>query len=709
MKALSKSSVRRALLVLAMLAASVALTTPFFLHRTPSGETWWMISTHDMRQHLAVMKDFDKVIRAGTPYPRWLPDINGGYGIPWMNFYPPGFYYLASLVNAVVKDWVNTVFAISVLGFVASGLAFYVLARTFYTRSASAIGAALYLTAPYHVLDLYWRGAMPEFIGFILVPLIIYFAFKTVSTGKARHLAGLGFFHGVFLMTHIPVAFLMTYALGLLGIAWAVKERNWRIAARVAAGIVIALAISAIYLLPAALEIKDAQEHFSKLFPYHASYITLMRGADAFGDVMNVAFVANVVALVIAIIVLRVARRYSTAESEPLSTEPATRLWVMMGITTAFMCTSFSIYFSKLLPKIDVASFAWRWLVIACLFTSLLIAAAIDYLSRHSNIEARRLWLYRALIAAAIGLNIWITVGRVINGTLTSPPLDTTTNYIEAGFTPRGSADPHALPDTPPVTIQPEGGTSEVMLWQPYHRQIGVKVEQSTRVRLKTFNFPGWTALVDGEPTPMLSDQDGVQVVDVSPGAHLIEASFVNTPIRTLGALLSALGLLVAIGLVALDRIRETKRVAAGSTSRKALPVRLLKPFAAIAAILLIGAVTLLLLTSRGRSGRPPPTTSNVSAKGASATSGSEASLHIDGVPSILVALDERALDELMNALAARDNSKVDSLAQSGQVLRVAIDTRVRVLASGSGKIRIRILQGEHSMAEGWVPERWVR
>lgn len=569
MKALSKSSARRGLLVFAMLVASIALTIPFFLHRPSTGKTWQMISTHDMPQHLAVMDDFDKVIRAGTPYPRWLPDLNGGYGLPWMNFYPPGFYYLASLVNTALKDWVKTLFAVSVLGFAASGIAFYVLARTFYTRTASAIGAAVYLTAPYHVLDLYWRGAMPEVVGFILVPLIIYFAFKTAFYGKGRDLAGLGLCHGVFLMTHIPVGFLMTYALGFFGIVWAAKEREWRIAFRVSSGIAIALAISAIYLLPAVIEARDAQEPFSLIFPYHISYITLINATDSFGDVMNDAFVANAVALVIAIIVLRAAHQFRTADSRSRSTEPATRMWVTMGIATAFMCTSLSIYVSKLLPKIDVASFPWRWMVIAGLFTALLISAAIDYLSRLSKMEARRLWFYRSLITAAIVLNVWITVGRVIDGALSNPPLVATANYIEAGFTPRGSLDPHALPDTPQVTIQPEGGTSEVVLWQPYHRQISVRVEESKRVRLKTYNFPGWIALVDGEPTPLLSDQDGVQVVEVSAGAHLIEASFVNTPTRTLGALLSALGFLVAIGLVALDRLREAKQFDSGRLRRE--------------------------------------------------------------------------------------------------------------------------------------------
>src|SRR5437773_6553752 len=103
------------------------------------------------------------------------------------------------------------------------------------------------MMGPYHVLDLYWRGAMPEFVGFILVPLIIYFAFKVGAEGRARHYAGLGLFHGLFLMTHIPVAFLMTYALGFYALVWAARARDWRIAFRVSLGVSIALVLSAIY------------------------------------------------------------------------------------------------------------------------------------------------------------------------------------------------------------------------------------------------------------------------------------------------------------------------------------------------------------------------------------------------------------------------------------------------------------------------------
>src|SRR5262245_51518690 len=196
-----------------MSAAAFILSTPFFVHRDAGGVALRMISTHDLIQHHAVLKDFDKVLRSGILYPRWLPDINNGYGIPWMNFYPPGFYYLASLLNSALNDWVRTLFAITALGFAASGLAFYWLARTFYSQLASVVAALFYMVLPYHVINLYWQGAMPQFLGFIFLPLTLLFAFRVGAHGRARDYAGLGLFYGGYLMTHAPVSFLMTYTL----------------------------------------------------------------------------------------------------------------------------------------------------------------------------------------------------------------------------------------------------------------------------------------------------------------------------------------------------------------------------------------------------------------------------------------------------------------------------------------------------------------
>lgn len=714
MKAPARSWTRPASIVLGALIAGTVMASPFFVHRGPGGASVWMVSTHDMVQHLAVMKDFDRVLKSGTLYPRWLPDINNGYGIPWMNFYPPGFYYVASIVNAALNDWVRTLFAISALGFAASGLAFYWLARTFYGCTASVVAALFYMVLPYHVINLYWQGAMPQFLGFIFLPLTLLFAFRVGAQGRARDYAGLGLFYGAYLMTHAPVSFLMSYTLAFYGLLWAARERDWKIAFRIATGMVLGLSLGAIYWLPAAIETKDIQEHFSAIFPYHNSYITLLP-LEGFGKLLNHSFALQAVIIIAAILTIRALSRASGA-SQPSSQngEPdsaslgQTRLWIVLAAMTTFMSTSFSIYISKLLPKIQVATFAWRWLAISSLFTALLVGAALDRLRKRSNVTPLRRWAYGGGIAALIVWNVLFTVQGVIRGALSNAPFSTPSDYVEAGFTPINSTVPQSLPETPRVVIQPEGGASEIIRWEPYHRLIAVRLDLPSEVRIKTYNFPGWTSRVDDQKVPVSSDKDGVQVVSVPAGRHKIESSFLNTPPRTAGTLLSALGLLAVVGLAVLDRLRDARQAGGEAVSRKPLYIRSLKSLAPVVAPLLIGTTLLFWLSGRGRSSPASGSDAQVKA-GGSATLGSEAVLHIDGVPSVLAAVDERALDELMNALAARDTLRVDSLVQSTQVLRVANDTHVRILEFGGGKTKVRILQGEHLMTEVWVPERWIR
>ena len=698
-------------LIAAAVAIAALTVAPFFLHisSTPSGRavTLRLLSTHDLNEHLVVMEQFDKSLRSGVLYPRWLPDVNGGYGNAWTNFYPPLFYYLASAIHAVVGDWAATLAVLCLAAMAASGIAFYILSSVFYGPAASSIGASLYILLPYHVLDLYWRGALPELLGFVYLPLLIYFAFRLGNGGRLVDYTGLGLTYGLYVMTHLPIGYLMSYVLAVYAIVWSIREKRGVIALRIAAGMCLGLLVCAIYLLPAALEARYAHEETSAIFKYDESYMPALPPRDIFGDTLNHSFMLQALALATSLVALG-AMRHAKGESKSASRSLA-GLWAALGVSTTLMVTSLSFYVSNLIPRMDLVAFPWRWLAIAGLFTSLLLAAAIDSLSVSEAGRIRRM-AYLAAVLFAACVNVWFTGQHVMGSTLANTGVPTNPTLVEASYTPKGATLPQNLADTPRVVIDSEGGLAEILRWDPQHREVHVRVSEPSRVRLKTYNFPGWEARVDGQPALMLSDKDGVQVVEVSAGLHRIEVSFVNTPTRTLGTLLSALGLIGALGLAALHRIRKSRALPAGLTTQRARPLRLTRLLGAVVGLLLIVAGTLFWLSGRGRSSRPPASTGEVSAReGASATSTSEASVHIDGVPSILVALDERALDELMNALPVRDNSKVDALIQSGRALRVTNDTRVRVLSSGTGKTRVRILEGEHSMVEGWVPERWVR
>ena len=88
---------------------------------------------------------------------------------------------------------------------------------------------------------------------------------------------------------------------------------------------------------------------------------------------------------------------------------------------------------------------------------------------------------------------------------------------------------------------------------------------------------------------------------------------------------------------------------------------------------------------------------------------GMEAVLFLEGQESVFVAVDEQGLPELLGAVAAKENARVDDLIRSGRVVRVANNTRVQVLEMAAGKTKVRIIEGERAMQTGWVVDRWVR
>ena len=87
---------------------------------------------------------------------------------------------------------------------------------------------------------------------------------------------------------------------------------------------------------------------------------------------------------------------------------------------------------------------------------------------------------------------------------------------------------------------------------------------------------------------------------------------------------------------------------------------------------------------------------------------GSEVRLYVQGRDSVMVGVDEKALDELISAISTRGD-EAQTLIQSGRVFTVPNKTRVRIIEARFAKLKVRIIEGEKTMFEVWVPERWVR
>jgi hypothetical protein len=285
-------------------------------------------------------------------------------------------------------------------------------------------------------------------------------------------------------------------------------------------------------------------------------------------------------------------------------------------------------------------------------------------------------------------------------------------NYSDAGFTPLGSTDPQIMPSTELASIEPRNGEVEVLRWEPEHREVAVSVREPSEVRLRTYNFRGWTASIGGQAAPVSSDSDGAQLIPVPPGKHRIEIRLVSTPPQKLGTTLFGLGLGTIAGLAMADYL--SRRRSKAKAEKKSVSAMLNNRYALIAILLVGFAGVLALLAISNRESADTATKSSPSPAGTSSTGGtlsvgSEASVAAGNRETIMIAVDQRTLDEMVTALSTVDNNRLQSLVDSGRVFTVRSNTKVRILESELGKVRVRVLEGESVVMEGWVPDRWIR
>jgi len=551
-------------LFLGALAIGVACAAPFFFSRyepSTSGQSpWHIINTHDMGTHYNVMQQFDKTLRSGAIYPRWLADTNYGYGVATMVYYPPNIFYLCSLIHLFVRDWTVTLFVFAALGLALSGFALYWLARLFFGRPASIAAAFIYMLLPYHQIDLYWRGALPEFLGFVFIPLILRFTYLLGSYGRPRHYAVLGLLYGLYVMTHLPVSYIFTYALALYVGLWALFAKDWKILLRVGFGMMIGIGISAIYWLPAALESKAAYEWVSVVFEYHKSYLAPFSDeGDVFTHLIRKIYVYQFALLIVSIVVYFLAKPRGSTNPESqndtaqLVTQRQTWLWIILSLVTMLMVTSVSSPVSKLIPRIEVAVPPFRWLVIASAFLALVMAAALDRLFKGNATSQILIWSYRTVMVAILVLNLWLAFAGVMKSALSNPTYYPPPDFLDAGWIPAGAAQAEQMPKTDQAVIA-YGGSPEVIRWDPEYREIKTTTTMPAFLRLKTYNFPGWTAFVDGQATPIVSDLSGAQIIQIPTGEHKVIVKFKNTPPRNFGTAISLLSFLGVCGLFAYDR-----------------------------------------------------------------------------------------------------------------------------------------------------------
>ncbi len=536
-------------------------------------------ASHDGMLHLYRLMGLDDALRAGVLYPRWFPDFAFGYGHPVLNFYGPLSYYIAAWFRGLGLGLIPAMKTAYAFAGLSAGAAMYAFAyESLRGKILPAVAAgAVYIYIPYHLADLYVRGAIAESLAFVWFPLILW-GMERILDGRRSgiplvsvSLAGLMITHSLSLVFFGP--FLAAYMVIMLLIRRRQATafiRDW-----LTAGL-LGLGLSAFYWLPVLLEGQYVglaggasagyQRHLAPLAGALSPYF-LYRYFPAQGTPAEhpAGLVTSLVALAGLLLGLSRLRRVSPRILGLMSlaavggwfmtTTPSLPLWklgeallsylqypwrfmALHALGAAWLAGAGTLAIQDIFPPRSASRFVS---VISPAVIALVAASSLARLPyqtlelRDDGLTYQRMWAEEREVGQ-IGttwtgeyLPIWVREQRWAIGR----------SWRDAGGPDLAEAAALRPPDS-------------VRLLDAGYNRLDLMVESASPASLimHQFYFPGMAAYLDGRRTPAYPFGTlGLAAVDIPAGAHQVRWRFTPTPPHLWGTVIALASLIIGIVL----------------------------------------------------------------------------------------------------------------------------------------------------------------
>lgn len=527
-------------------------------------------SMHDNEQ-VARLFDLDKALWAGQFPVRILPNLGFGYGYPLFNFYPPFVYYFAEIFKLLGFGYIDSVKLMIGSGFLFSYIFMYLFVKEQFGKMAGALAAALYVLAPYHVVDVYVRGALPEFWSFVFVPAIFWSILRLQRTGKRIFIAYSSVFGSGLILTHNLVAimlvpFIAIYFLYLIYIS----KTKFNLISQAFLGLITGVSLSAFFWLPSffekgytavnilTIELADYSQHFvcarQFLFSkwgYSGSVPGCLDGLSFNLGLVHTVFV--VLLLVFLVINIQNVKKYIVLV-----------LFLLLFALSLFLQTVHSKFIWDKLSFLSYIQFPWRFLVITSFTISFLGGAVLSFdLKPKVKVFICVVGLVSVLVLNKDFFKPEQYFNNVKDQTYTAREvIRWDTSSLAAEYVPSGVSMKKTKFGNTAINITKEeiakesykvlSGNMKVLVVadNPQRKFFNVTTTQNGLFQPQTFSFPGWVVFVDGKKINY-SDNNKFKLItfELGKGYHRVELQFTDTPIRRFANILSIVGV---IGLFAL-------------------------------------------------------------------------------------------------------------------------------------------------------------
>jgi hypothetical protein len=587
----------------------VALTVFAIAPLCQPGFFW---GAHDARHSVYFLYEFDRSIQDGILYPRWSPDITFGYGYPLFNIYGPLAFYLGEAFHLLGLDLLWAIKMVFAASFVLSGLAMYLFVRKLMGRWAGLIAGLVYVYVPYHIGDVYVRGAFAESMALVFFPLILWSFYEAVENprpialvGGALSYAGLIFSHNGLLLLFSP--FLGAYLVFLVvsrawqdsGGAAASKRKRWTLFIRAAASrastplaaLALGLGVGALFWLPMALEFKfvrldqwlggyyDYRDDFVYFFQFFSPFWDY--GLSQLGPQDDLSFQIGAVPIVLSVFSLVALSRLRDRVQRRM-----TMFFQASLVAVVFLMLSASTPFWELLPIVIFAQFPWRLLALVMPCVAYLAGSVVAASAEEDSARATPLASW-ALVVLIIFASYTYLSPQIIEPAEGPVSLEGMMRFMQSSNQMTGSvAWTHEIPTWSAfaeyVVMEGEAPDLKVdlaALPKPRRRlavdlqdsstisqQLWVHAEEEGRILFNIFYYPGWRAYILDELHGDIQRElevrphgsTGRVSVGVPEGEYYLLLRFEDTPVRVVGQWLFVTSLLVVVAILARGVYRRT-------------------------------------------------------------------------------------------------------------------------------------------------------
>lgn len=591
--------------ILLVVLLSVFAIAPLF----QPGFFW---GAHDARHSVYFLHEFDRSIQDGVLYPRWSPDITFGYGYPLFNIYSPLAFYLGEALHLLGLDLVSAIKMVFALGFVLSGVTMYLFVRRLMGTRAGLVAGLVYVYVPYHISDVYVRGAFAESVALIFFPLILWCFYETVERPRALALVGAGLSYAGLVFSHNGLLMLFSPFLGIY-LVFLVLSKWWQDVRRMPvpgrkrlvrygaalarrawmplAALLLGLGLSAVFWLPMGVEFKYVRldQWLGGYYDYRDDFVYFFQffspswgyGLSRPGPHDELPFQIGAVPVVLSILSLAVVLR--------IKAQVQRRMLVFFQgalVVIAFLMLAASTGFWELLPIVIFAQFPWRLLAlmmpcvaflagsvvamtdgkdIATAATASLALACLVILGSYAYLSPQIIEPAEGPVSLAGMMRFMQSSDQMTGSVAWTHEVPTWSAFAEhvirEGQAPDLKVDLELLPKPRrrlAVDLHDSSTTSQ---------ELWVHAEEEGRIIFNIFYYPGWHAYILEGPEGGIAEQLevlphgtlGRVTVRVPIGEYYLLLRFEDTPVRAVGKWLSIVSLLSVLCVLGWEGYRRRK------------------------------------------------------------------------------------------------------------------------------------------------------